>query len=91
MTVTVAHDCPAIVKASCAPWPPRHCEACGACEATTGRVYAGCLRDGETGGGWHAGHGPEGPTGAMRGPTLCWPCFQAWRDRMFPKQEGLGL
>lgn len=75
------------------PWEPRQCERCGAWECQTGHIYAGCLRCGGTGSGNHPGHGDSGPTGAMRGPLLCWPCFTAWRsERNFDaRQEALGL
>ena len=91
--MTGEHEHDASCRPSCRPWEPRRCESCGAWECQTGSVYCGCVRCGGTGGGWpeHAGHGPSGPTGAMRGPLLCWPCFQAWEARMFPVQQGLGL
>lgn len=67
----IAHDCPPVVAPSCAPWPPRHCEACGACEAALGFVYR---TDG------------EGGTYRERTPRrLCRPCYEANRPPVQPR------
>ena len=60
-----AHECPPIVRESCAPWPPRHCERCDACEADVKFLYR------TTG---------EGGTYRERHPRLmCSTCYEACR------------
>ena len=78
MTYGIGQQCCGGTMPSCAPWTPRHCSDCGACETATGAVYSKSnVRD-------HNGDAPKGT------PQVCLACLRSWQNAQ-PVQESLGL